>query len=60
MPDRSDRSDDRSKVADEEPLSIEEIIEAALQTKPLTTEEKRQLEEEYRKRERGKPGRKKG
>lgn len=40
--------------------SLEEIIAAALQTKPMTEEQKKTLEEEYRRRERGKPGRKKG
>jgi hypothetical protein len=38
---------------------LEEIVEAALQTKPLTPGEKKALEEEYRRRERAKPGRKK-
>ncbi len=47
------------KRASDSGLSLEELIAAALQTRPLTEEEKKALEEEYRQRERAKPGRKK-
>jgi hypothetical protein len=39
-------------------LNLEEIIAAALETHPMTAEEKKSLETEYRKRQRAKPGRK--
>lgn len=42
------------------PVAFDEVLEGALQAKPMTPEEKKVLEEEYRNRERKAPGRKKG
>jgi hypothetical protein len=40
-------------------LTLGDVIAAALETKPMTSEERKALDEEYRQRERKSPGRKK-
>jgi hypothetical protein len=53
--------DDQSRMqakGDSASLALEEVISAALQTKPMTPEERKALEEEYHHRLRKSPGRK--